>query len=84
MLYIKIEYKYNIINPVIYVFCTKSTLIQVSKQYVSPNGEPISFPIRLGMAAFAGGCGGIIGTPGDMINVRMQNDIKLPLSRRRK
>ena len=40
--------------------------------------------MRLGMAAFAGGCGGILGTPGDMINVRMQNDIKLPPDQRRK
>ena len=36
------------------------------------------------MAAFAGGCGGFLGTPGDMINVRMQNDIKLPPEQRRK
>ena len=53
-------------------------ILQIAKQKVPPNGEPISFPMRLGMAAFAGGCGGILGTPGDMINVRMQNDIKLP------
>ena len=56
----------------------------MAKQKVSPNGEPISFPMRLGMAAFAGGCGGFLGTPGDMINVRMQNDIKLPPEQRRK
>lgn len=27
---------------------------------------------------------GFIGTPGDMINVRMQNDVKLPIENRRK
>ena len=27
---------------------------------------------------------GIVGTPGDMVNVRMQNDIKLPKEQRRK
>ena len=59
-------------------------VFQVAKQKVSPNGEPISFTMRLGMAAVAGGCGGILGTPGDMINVRMQNDIKLPPDQRRK
>ena len=60
------------------------TISQVAKQKASPNGEPIPFTTRLGMAAVAGGCGGILGTPGDMINVRMQNDIKLPVEQRRK
>lgn len=27
---------------------------------------------------------GFIGTPGDMVNVRMQNDVKLPPDQRRK
>lgn len=36
------------------------------------------------MAGVAGATGGFVGTPGDMINVRMQNDIKLPLEQRRK
>ena len=39
---------------------------------------------RLGMAAVAGACGGFVGTPGDMTNVRMQNDMKLPPDQRRK
>ena len=33
---------------------------------------------------FSGACGGFVGTPCDMINVRMQNDIKLPVDKRRK
>ena len=33
---------------------------------MSPNGEPISFQKRLLMAAAAGGCGGVVGTPGNM------------------
>merc|ERR1712227_920566 len=52
-------------------------------QSVSPNGEKIGFGQSLMMAAVAGGCGGVVGTPGDMINVRMQNDIKLPPEQRR-
>ena len=60
------------------------TFPQVAKQQVSPNGEPISFLQRVAMAATAGACGGVVGTPGDMINVRMQNDIKLPKEQRRK
>ena len=62
---------------------TRFALYDIGKQKKSPNGEPISFTTRLGIAAFAGGCGGILGTPGDMINVRMQNDIKLPPEKRR-
>ena len=48
------------------------------KKIVSPNGESISFPMRLVMAGVSGGIGGIVGAPADMVNVRMQNDIKLP------
>ncbi|KAB7503294.1 Mitochondrial dicarboxylate carrier [Armadillidium nasatum] len=35
------------------------------------------------IAGIAGACGGFVGTPGDMVNVRMQNDIKLPADQRR-
>jgi dicarboxylate transporter 10 len=63
---------------------TNIVSIQLSKQQVSPNGEPIAFPTRVAMAAVAGCLGGFIGTPGDMVNVRMQNDIKLPPEKRRK
>eukprot|EP00088_Acartia_fossae_P067857 TRINITY_DN850_c0_g2_i1.p1 TRINITY_DN850_c0_g2~~TRINITY_DN850_c0_g2_i1.p1 ORF type:complete len:293 (-),score=58.57 TRINITY_DN850_c0_g2_i1:585-1463(-) len=62
---------------------TRFAIYEVAKQKVSPNGEPISFEKRLLMAAVAGGCGGMVGTPGDMVNVRMQNDIKLPKEQRR-
>lgn len=62
---------------------TRFAIYDTAKKYVSPNGEPISFLQRVGMAASAGACGGFVGTPGDMINVRMQNDIKLPADQRR-
>jgi len=62
---------------------TRFAIYEVSKQSVSPNGEAIPFQKRLLMAAVAGGCGGLVGTPGDMVNVRMQNDIKLPKESRR-
>merc|ERR1712137_250682 len=38
------------------------------------------------LALFAGASGligGIVGTPADMVNVRMQNDVKLPIETRR-
>jgi len=62
---------------------TRFAIYEVAKQQVSPNGEPITFQKRLAMAAVAGGCGGIVGTPGDMVNVRMQNDMKVPKEQRR-
>lgn len=58
-------------------------IYNVAKQKVSPNGEPINFTSRLAMAASAGACGGLLGTPGDVVNVRMQNDMKLPVGARR-
>jgi len=36
------------------------------------------------LAAIAGGIGGYVGAPADLINVRLQNDVKLPQEKRRK
>ena len=63
---------------------TRFAIYNVAKQTVAPNGEKIPFFQSLLMAAGAGACGGFIGTPGDMVNVRMQNDVKLPPEQRRK
>lgn len=62
---------------------TRFGIYEVAKQSVAPHGEEISFPTRVAMAAAAGAAGGFIGTPADMVNVRMQNDIKLPPEKRR-
>ncbi|KAH8336527.1 hypothetical protein KR074_005882 [Drosophila pseudoananassae] len=35
------------------------------------------------LAAVAGGIGGYVGAPADLINVRLQNDVKLPVEKRR-
>merc|ERR1711963_179474 len=61
---------------------TRFAIYDVGKKTLSPNGEPIPFMSSLALAAVAGFSGGIVGTPGDMINVRMQNDIKLPADQR--
>lgn len=37
-----------------------------------------SFQTRVLIATVAGAAGGLIGTPSDLVNVRMQNDTKLP------
>lgn len=47
-------------------------------------GENIPFYKTVLLASAAGAAGGFVGTPADMINVRMQNDVKLPLETRRK
>ena len=39
--------------------------------------------LQVALASLSGACGGFVGTPGDMINVRMQNDVKLPPEQRR-
>lgn len=58
---------------------------QVSKQYVGgSNSNNIPFYQKALIAGVSGAFGGFVGTPGDMINVRMQNDVKLPLDQRRK
>jgi len=62
---------------------TRFGIYEVAKQTVAPNGEQVSFLNRVAMAAVAGACGGFVGTPGDMVNVRMQNDVKLPPEQRR-
>ncbi|XP_065340233.1 mitochondrial dicarboxylate carrier isoform X1 [Cloeon dipterum] len=62
---------------------TRFGIYEVSKQAVAPSGEAIPFYQRVALAALAGAAGGFIGTPADMINVRMQNDIKLPPESRR-
>ena len=51
--------------------------------YLSGSGADLTISAKVGLAASAGFFGGIIGTPGDLINVRMQNDIKLPIMKRR-
>lgn len=58
-------------------------IYEAMKQSVSPNGEPISFINKVLMAGVSGAAGGVLGTPADMVNVRMQNDIKLPPEKRR-
>jgi dicarboxylate transporter 10 len=42
-----------------------------------------SFLTRCALAGLAGAAGGIVGSPADLVNVRMQNDVKLPYEQRR-
>ncbi|XP_043282988.1 mitochondrial dicarboxylate carrier [Venturia canescens] len=56
---------------------------EVGKQALESSGSPVPFYQKLLLAGGAGAAGGVFGTPGDLINVRMQNDIKLPPNQRR-
>jgi dicarboxylate transporter 10 len=48
----------------------------------TPDKKP-SFPTLVGMASISGFLGGFAGNPGDILNVRMQNDAALPREQRR-
>ncbi|XP_017882218.2 mitochondrial dicarboxylate carrier isoform X1 [Ceratina calcarata] len=56
---------------------------EVGKQTFETPGHSLSFSHKLLLAGVSGATGGIFGTPSDLINVRMQNDIKLPPELRR-
>lgn len=59
-------------------------IYEVSKQYVGgTKADSIPFYQKAMIAGLSGAVGGLVGTPGDMINVRMQNDVKLPAAQRR-
>ena len=60
---------------------TRFGIYEMSKQQV---GKDIGFIGSILLAGSAGAAGGFIGTPADLVNVRMQNDVKLPPESRRK
>ncbi|GMR63076.1 hypothetical protein PMAYCL1PPCAC_33271, partial [Pristionchus mayeri] len=53
----------------------------LKKQF--PSDQPLPFYQKAFLAGVSGACGGFVGTPGDLVNVRMQNDVKLPPEQRR-
>nr|XP_034173799.1 mitochondrial dicarboxylate carrier [Osmia lignaria] len=62
---------------------TRFGAYEVGKQTFETPGHPLLFYEKLLLAGFSGAVGGVLGTPADMINVRMQNDIKLSPELRR-
>lgn len=56
-------------------------IYEVGKDVVGNNP---SFVNKILLAGVSGAVGGFIGAPSDLVNVRMQNDVKLALSERRK
>ncbi|XP_063076962.1 mitochondrial dicarboxylate carrier [Engraulis encrasicolus] len=55
----------------------------VRDKITSDSHRPMPFYQKVLLAAFGGLAGGFVGTPADMVNVRMQNDVKLPPELRR-
>ncbi|VEN36516.1 unnamed protein product [Callosobruchus maculatus] len=58
---------------------TRFALYELTKQHINAD----SFYKKVLIAAVSGAAGGFVGTPADMVNVRMQNDMKLPMEQRR-
>jgi dicarboxylate transporter 10 len=64
---------------------TRFGVYEVLKAYLLPDdGSPLPFHYKIVMGATGGFFGGIVGSPFDAVNVRMQNDMKLPAELRRK
>jgi len=62
---------------------TRFGIYETMKQRLAPGDTPLAFYEKVFLASFSGACGAVIGTPADMVNVRMQNDMKLPAEQRR-
>lgn len=62
---------------------TRFAIYETVKKELTRDGRNMPFYEKVGLAAFAGAAGGFVGTPADLINVRMQNDVKLAKAERR-
>ena len=63
---------------------TRFGLYEVVRQRLVKPGENMVLYEKVAAGGICGAAGGYVGTPADMINVRMQNDMKLPFDQRRK
>ncbi|XP_034486554.1 mitochondrial dicarboxylate carrier-like [Drosophila innubila] len=57
---------------------TRFGAYEIGKDYVNTN----TFGGKILLAGLSGMLGGVIGSPADLVNVRMQNDVKLPREKR--
>ncbi|XP_044103151.1 mitochondrial dicarboxylate carrier isoform X1 [Neovison vison] len=63
---------------------TRFAIYETVRDHVTKGSEgPLPFHKKVLLGAISGCIGGFVGTPADMVNVRMQNDVKLPPSQRR-
>ncbi|VDN13793.1 unnamed protein product [Dibothriocephalus latus] len=59
------------------------TRFGIYETYKNKLGRKMTFLESAGVAMFSGFAGGVVGNPADMVNVRMQNDMKIPPAQRR-
>ncbi|CAH8618284.1 unnamed protein product [Heterobilharzia americana] len=59
------------------------TRFGIYETYKQSKSSPLPFGESAIVAMVSGFCGGIVGNPADMVNVRMQNDMKIPEYERR-
>ncbi|BFZ03041.1 hypothetical protein BsWGS_06080 [Bradybaena similaris] len=62
---------------------TRFAIYETVKKELVKDGRNMPFYEKVLLASVAGASGGLVGTPADLVNVRMQNDIKLPKEERR-
>lgn len=62
---------------------SRFAIYETVKNNIQQPGQQMPFYQKVLLGGVSGAIGGIAGTPGDLINVRMQNDMKLPPEQRR-
>lgn len=63
---------------------TRFAIYETVRDRVAEGSEgPLPFHHKVLLGAVSGCVGGFVGTPADLVNVRMQNDVKLPPEQRR-
>lgn len=62
---------------------TRFAVYDFGKKTLGSNTKDMPFIQKIALAGFSGFFGGVVGTPADLVNVRMQNDCKLPIEKRR-
>jgi len=62
---------------------TRFAVYDIGRKARTTDGRIMPFYEKVLLAGSAGAMGGFVGTPADMVNVRMQNDVKLPPDQRR-
>lgn len=63
---------------------TRFAIYETSRDHLAKGSTgPVPFSQKVLLGAVSGFIGGFMGTPADMVNVRMQNDVKLPPAQRR-
>lgn len=62
---------------------TRFGVYEYAKEAIATPGQTPPVYVLLPLSMFAGFCGGVVGNPADVVNIRMQNDRTLPEAQRR-